>query len=996
MTKIFNGLNFMRTSVKLFGVVAGMAALFASCNKQEEIVAPESKTVEMTIVAGSEDTKTVLGNDGAVTWSATGEQLAVMEAATVSGTGTTTAKKTSDDGVTSDEGATMTFKVSLNAKTANSFDYYALYPNSAYVDTPSDFTKGKVELASTQAPTESSFGPSADVLVAKPVTGLNAQPTELNLQFARVIAVGKMTIKNLNTEENVQKVTFTVEGKAVTGKSYINFTNAEGVEYGYSTYGVDNVVLDYSGKTIAANGMTAIFTCWPFALAANETFSVVVETENYTFTKDITLAEGKSLEFNVGRASAFNVNFDGIEGVEKAHPTVYTLVEDAAKIADGAEYLIVYNGEVAMGEFNTNNYYGKVSVSAVNKVINITSEAVNVITLEAGETAGQYYMIDSDGKYLYWSSGNTVNRGDKGATDKYLWTIEKDKITNVGDTERRLQYNTSSPRFACYTGSQKDVTLYVNEASLVPSLSTPTTLMADAEGSTITVAWDAVANAESYDVTCAGQIKNVTETEAKFTDVAVGTYEVSVVAKGTGFKNSKAAVTSVIVGKPTLGKPVIKTVSETANGFYAELEAAVQYAESYAWDLYEGSVADDKLVGTGTNATEKFSIKINETDFFIPEFVPETTYYLVITAKATAYTSSVSDAVSFTTAAEANDGSLEKPFTAAEAITAIDAGGDLTNKYVKGVITEVTEFNSTYGSITYNIESGEKTLMVYSGLDLGKAQFSSKSDLKINDEVLVCGTLKKYNSTYEFVKNNYLVTLNGSSEVYVGLKVSGQTTTFNVEDEFVFGGTVVQDWRGKDDIDVTSSATFSGYDMNNAGTQTVTVTVGEDSTTYEITVKEAGAPGGDPVTYTALFGSSYNSKGVSSYSGSWSATNGDFKVDLVNWNNNNNGWKYIKAGSKNGPYVATITTNAAITEAITKVAITIDAVTTNAINSITLYCGDKADACTTQVGTFTIATGEQSVTISSPTSNKFYKISADCKQSTNGALTVSKVVYTKE
>lgn len=987
----------MKTFVKLFGVVAGMAALLASCNKQENPSGSEGRTIEMTIVASSDETKTVLGNDGAVTWSATGEQLAVMEAATVSGTGTTTAKKTSDNGVTSDEGATMTFNVSLNAKTADLFDYYALYPTSAYVDTPSDFTKGKVELASTQAPTESSFGPSADVLVAKPVTGLNAQPTELNLQFARVIAIGKMTIKNLNTKENVQKVTFTAKGKAVTGKSYINFTNAKGVEYGYSTYGVDNVVLDYSGKTIAANGMTAIFTCWPFALAANETFSVVVETENYTFTKDITLPEGKSLAFNVGRASAFNVNFDGIEGVEKVHPTVYTLVEDAAKIADGAEYLIVYNGEVAMGEFNSSsNYYGKVSVSAANKVIDITSEAVNVITLEAGKTAGQYYIIDSDGKYLYWSSGNTVNRGDTSTEDKYLWTVEIDKITNVGDTDRRLQYNTSSPRFACYTGSQKDVTLYVNKATLIPSLEKPTALMASAEGSTVTVRWEAVANAQSYDVTCAGQIKNVTETEATFTEVAVGTYEVSVVAKASRFKNSKAAVTSVIVGKPTLDKPVIKTVSETANGFYAELEAAVQYAESYAWDLYEGSVADDKLVGTGTNATEKFSIKINETDFRITEFAPETTYSLVITAKAAAYTSSVSDAASFTTAAEANDGSLEKPFTAAEAITAIDAGGDLTNKYVKGVITEVTNFNPTYGSITYNIKSGEKTLMVYSGLDLGNTQFASIADLTENDEVLVVGTLKKYNSTYEFDKNNYLVTLNGSSKVYVGLKVSGQKTIFTVGDAFVFGGTVVQDWRGQDDVDVTSSASFSGYDMNNAGTQTVTVTVGEESTTYEITVKEAGAPGGDPVTYTALFGKDYNSQAVSSYSNSWSATNNGFKVDLANWNNNNNQWDCIKAGAKKTACVATITTNAVINEAISKVAITIDAVTVNNINSITLYCGDRADACTTSLGTFSIATGEQSVTISSPTSDRFYMISVNCKSGSNGSITVSKVVYTNE
>ena len=282
----------MKTTFRLIGAVATVAALFSSCKKEAFNEEVKPGTVEMTIIASADDaTRTVLGSDGAVTWAESGETLAVLENS-VTGSKTAVAKKESKAGKTTDGGVTMTFGVSLTAKTANSFDYYALYPNSAYVDKPTDLSQVKVELASTQNPTESSFGPSADVLVAKPETGLSAQPKELNLQFARVIAVGKMTIKELNTTENVKKVTFTAAGKAVTGRSYINFKTAAGVEYGYSSYGEDNVVLDYSNKTIAANGMTAYFTCWPFELAAGETFSVVVETENYIFTKDVTLEAG--------------------------------------------------------------------------------------------------------------------------------------------------------------------------------------------------------------------------------------------------------------------------------------------------------------------------------------------------------------------------------------------------------------------------------------------------------------------------------------------------------------------------------------------------------------------------------------------------------------------------------------------------------------------------------------------------------------------------------
>lgn len=454
-----------------------MAALLASCNKQEEVFVPEEKTVEMTIVASSDETKTVLGSDGTVTWSAKGEQLAVIEAAVLNSK-SETAKVTSEDGVTTDKGATMTFGVSLSTKTANSFGYYALYPNSAYVDTPSDFTNVKVKLATTQAPTESSFGPSADVLVAKPVTDLTKQPTELNLQFARVIAVGKMTIKNLNTTENVKKVTFTAANKAVTGRSYIDFTTAAGVEYGYSDQGVDNVVLDYSGKTIAANGMTAYFTCWPFKLAVGDTFSVEVETENYTFTKDVTLAEGKSLAFKVGRASAFNVNFSGIEGVEKAPVT--QLVEDGA-------YVVAYDKNMMTVGTTSNSYRGVATLpETANEDGSYSVDATAAWNFVYDSATDTYKISSAADNTLYLSKGSSNTALDlvakKSATS---FTITKDEVDGsiriIYDT-RCIGYNDKnvSPRFAMYlstaTDQIVDLNLYPAKFAIIPKITVQETL----------------------------------------------------------------------------------------------------------------------------------------------------------------------------------------------------------------------------------------------------------------------------------------------------------------------------------------------------------------------------------------------------------------------------------------------------------------------------------------------------------------------------------------
>ena len=85
------------------------------------------------------------------------------------------------------------------------------------------------------------------------------------------------------------------------------------------------------------------------------------------------------------------------------------------------------------------------------------------------------------GYYLKWASGNSVERSDV----KYLWTVTKDGITSVETPERKLQYNSGNPRFACYTSAQKAITLYVDESTLV-ELADPELSFAE---TTVNVAW---------------------------------------------------------------------------------------------------------------------------------------------------------------------------------------------------------------------------------------------------------------------------------------------------------------------------------------------------------------------------------------------------------------------------------------------------------------------------------------------------------------------------
>lgn len=75
-----------------------------------------------------------------------------------------------------------------------------------------------------------------------------------------------------------------------------------------------------------------------------------------------------------------------------------------------------------------------------------------------------------------------------------------------------------------------------------------------------------------------------------------------------------------------------------------------------------------------------------------------------------------------------------------------------------------------------------------------------------------------------------------AAKVLNSISISGYTTSFVEGDAFSFGGTVTAHYSDSTTTDVTSSSTFSGYNMTSLGSQTVTVSFGGKSQTYSITV----------------------------------------------------------------------------------------------------------------------------------------------------------------
>ena len=129
-------------------------------------------------------------------------------------------------------------------------------------------------------------------------------------------------------------------------------------------------------------------------------------------------------------------------------------------------------------------------------------------------------------------------------------------------------------------------------------------------------------------------------------------------------------------------------------------------------------------------------------------------------------------------------GTQNNPYTVAQARAAIDANEGVTGAYVKGIVSQVDQYNSTYSSITYWIsDDGTETdqLEVYSGKGINGANFASIDDIQVGDEVVVVGNLKLYSgSIYEFDKNNELVSIVHATNPVIAI-VSLETFTYEEE-----------------------------------------------------------------------------------------------------------------------------------------------------------------------------------------------------------------------
>lgn len=117
---------------------------------------------------------------------------------------------------------------------------------------------------------------------------------------------------------------------------------------------------------------------------------------------------------------------------------------------------------------------------------------------------------------------------------------------------------------------------------------------------------------------------------------------------------------------------------------------------------------------------------------------------------------------SYTIGVTTHAGTEADPYVAADAKIAIDAMGTVENAYASGIVSNVvTTTLPQEGYISFYFSADGNTtgqqIEAYKCYGLDSAPFEALTDVKTGATVVVTGTLKKFNSTYEFDQNCHLV-----------------------------------------------------------------------------------------------------------------------------------------------------------------------------------------------------------------------------------------------
>ena len=385
--------------------------------------------------------------------------------------------------------------------------------------------------------------------------------------------------------------------------------------------------------------------------------------------------------------------------------------------------------------------------------------------------------------------------------------------------------------------------------------------------------------------------------------------------------------------------------------------------------VYSGSNTNIRFNSNGHSSNDPFLYISTESDSFtIEKIVLNNESSLKLSAQARTASGTQILSVSY----------KESSATVWTKASSTMSAGTNTFDTVQSVIFSI---DSSVKSLDLKFESTGATLVddiVLESFEDTRVKLDVPANLSANVDEVVSN---KINLTWDAVSNakSYEVML--SAEGKTDIVKTAESASLSVES---------LDYSTSYSIKVRAISSDSANFIDSDYCATVSVTTG---------VKPEG--GSDaPKTYTLQFGNNYNSAPIQNYTSTWSVTCDKFTWDVVNWNNNQNGWTYVKAGPKGNTNAhAMISTKSAMPEAISRISIIIDKVENGSITSIVLKSSSTNDftAGTVIETKSSVEQGEVVFEIPSPQKGLYYQLDFILNNTTskkNGVATVSKVVYT--
>ena len=876
--------------------------------------------------------------------------------------------------------------------------FLSFSPACAFATGYSDGTVG-INLSEIQSPSNRTIDEDCDVLVARPCdyTAENGTVVINNLYFKRIFSIVKVNLKGVAALNGEKVTSFTLSAPAtLTGRAAVDLSTAS-ISQWYTKN--ESVVAKYTTDNPVFGGTDGLDnTVWlvvnPTTVASGSTVTFSGETDNYTFSKEVSLPT--ALVFPQSQIAVINLTIEegnytaktaetrifveGFDNVETTKTQLQPSVTGASGTGVTEALAYTYSSDNTNLRFNGNGH------SSTNPYLYLSGANDNLIISNikiSGETALKFsYQAKTNAS----SATITINYRESSSD---VWTEVGTSTAGTGtfDTVNAKVFNVSSE------ATSIDIQIVGSAAALVDdlvlesfvdtrtTLSTPANVSASVDAETpnkVNVSWNAVEHASGYEVVLSSEGKeDIVKTSSTSPLTVAGLeystkYSVKVKATTTDVENYIESEYSAAVSVTTEDKPV--GAAEWVSTSFANLKAGdkvvIVRKSGTTYAMTNGNGTSKAPTAKSVTVTGDKLEKIPESDIVWYVGVNESNKIFYTSSEMTSwlYCTSTNNGVRVGT-------NTNKTFT-------------YTNNYLQHVGT--SRYLGVYDNADWRCYTS------YTGSNIANQSFG------------------------------FFVERSGSSEGGsdpVKLATPSVSCTAKTETSLTFSWAAVDnasDYQVSTDGGNTygstqNKTTYTWEGLTANTTKTLYVKAIGDGTNYtdseaasaEGTTTAGGSTGGDTVTYTALFGSNYNSKDVQNYTSTWSATNAGFKVDLVNWNNNQNKWAYIKGGAKSSSSGtaktsnASITTSAAISEAISSIVITLDAISNGSITSVVLETSTTSNftaSNTVETKTDVTKAGDITFSISSPQQNLFYRIVFNFTNSTekNGIAQVSKVTYSNK